>query len=99
MNCVEKIVRADNLLQFIRKVTFMEFKFWKSLTQERFKSNFEFRYQIILSSIKFTIYTVQAPLCLHSSNYHIVGNQMPWLNNVNNEARKSSELCINKFIT
>ena len=31
----------------------MEFRFQKSLTQERFKSNLEFRYQIIVSSIKF----------------------------------------------
>ena len=27
--------------------------FWKSLVQELFKSNLEFRYQIIVSSIKF----------------------------------------------
>ena len=31
----------------------IEFRFRKSLTQERFKSNLEFRYQIIVSSIKF----------------------------------------------
>ena len=31
----------------------IEFRFRKSLAQERFKSNLEFRYQIIVSSIKF----------------------------------------------
>ena len=52
MNCAEKIIRANNLLQFIHQVT-IEFRFRKSLTQERFKSNLEFRYQIIVWSIKF----------------------------------------------
>ena len=52
MNCAEKIIRANNLLQFIHQVT-IEFRFQKSLPQKRFKSNLEFRYQIILSSIKF----------------------------------------------
>ena len=53
MNCAEKLFfRANNLLQFIHQVT-IEFRFRKSLVQERFKSNFEFRYQIIVSSIKF----------------------------------------------
>ena len=47
-----KIIKANNLLQFIHKVT-LEFWFRKSLAQERFKSNLEFRYQIIVSSIKF----------------------------------------------
>ena len=51
MNCAE-IIRANNLLQFIHQVT-IEFRFLKSLAQERFKSNLEFRYQIIVSSIKF----------------------------------------------
>ena len=46
-----KIIRANNL-QFIHQVT-IEFRFRKSLAQERFKSNLEFRYQIIVSSIKF----------------------------------------------
>ena len=50
MNCAKKILRANNLLQFIHQVT-IEFRFRKSLTQERFKSNLEFRYQIV-SSIK-----------------------------------------------
>ena len=53
MNCAEKIIRANNLLQFIHQVT-IEFRFQKSLAQERFESNMEFRYQIIASSIKFT---------------------------------------------
>ena len=52
MNCAEKINRTNNLLQFIHQVT-IEIRFWKSLVQERFKSNLEFRYQIIVSSIKF----------------------------------------------
>ena len=47
-----KIIIANNLLQFIYHVT-IEFMFPKSLTQERFKSNLEFRYQIIVSSIQF----------------------------------------------
>ena len=47
-----KIIRAKNLLQFIHQVT-IEFRFRKSLVQERFKTNLELRYQIIVSSIKF----------------------------------------------
>ena len=47
-----KIVRANNFLQFIHQVT-IEFRFRKSLGQERFKSNLEFIYKIIVSSIKF----------------------------------------------
>ena len=47
-----KIIRANNLLQFIHQVT-IEFKFRKSLAQEKFKSNLEFRYQIKVLSIKF----------------------------------------------
>ena len=39
-----KIIRANNLLQFIHQIT-IEFRFRKSLAQERFKSNLEFRYQ------------------------------------------------------
>ena len=46
-----KFIRA-NLLQFIHQVD-IEFRFQKSLAQERFKSILEFRYQIIVSSIKF----------------------------------------------
>ena len=42
-----KIIGANNLLQFMHQVT-IEFKFWKSLAQERFKSNLEFRYKIII---------------------------------------------------
>ena len=51
MNCAEKN-RANNLLQFIHQVT-IEIRFQKTLAQERFKSNLEFRNQIIVSSIKF----------------------------------------------
>ena len=47
-----KIIRANNLLQFIHQVT-IEFTFWKSFAQERLKSNLEFRYQIIVSSINY----------------------------------------------
>ena len=47
-----KIIRGNNLIQRIHKVT-IEFRFRKSLAQERFKSNFEFRYQIKVASIKF----------------------------------------------
>ena len=39
-----KIIRANNLLQIIHQVT-IEIRFRKSLAQERFKSNLEFRYQ------------------------------------------------------
>ena len=46
-----KIMRANNFLQFIHKVT-IELSFRKSKAQERFKSNLQFRYQIIVSSIK-----------------------------------------------
>ena len=52
MNCNEKNIKANNLLQFIHQVT-IEIRFQKSLAQERSKSNLEFRNQIILSSIKF----------------------------------------------
>ena len=52
MNCAEKVIRANNFIQFIHQVT-IEFRLRKSLAQERFKSNLEFRYQIIVSSIKF----------------------------------------------
>ena len=47
-----KIIRPNNLLQFIHQVT-IEIRFQKFLAQERFKSNLEFRNQIIVSSIKF----------------------------------------------
>ena len=46
-----KIIRANNLVPFIHQVT-IEIRFWKSLAQERFKSNLEFRNQIIVSSMK-----------------------------------------------
>ena len=54
MNC-SKNIRANDFLQFIHQVT-IEIRFQKSLEQERFKSNLEFRYQIIVSSIKFRKY-------------------------------------------
>ena len=47
-----KIIRSNNLLQFIHQVT-IEFRFQNFLAQERLKSNMEFRYQLIVSSIKF----------------------------------------------
>ena len=46
------MIRAYNLLQFIHQVT-IEIRFQKSLAQERFKSNLEFRNQIIVASITF----------------------------------------------
>ena len=51
MKCAD-IIGANNLLQFIHQVT-IETRFRKSLAQERFKSNLDFRNQIIISSIKF----------------------------------------------
>ena len=47
-----KIIRANNLFQFIHEVT-IEIRFRKSMAQERFKTNLEFRNQTIVSSIKF----------------------------------------------
>ena len=47
-----KIIRANNLLKFIHQVT-IEIRFRKSLAQKKFKSNLEFEYQIIVTSIKF----------------------------------------------
>ena len=52
MNCAEKIIRANNLLHLIHQVT-IEFRFRKTLALDRFKSSWEFRDQIIVSSIKF----------------------------------------------
>ena len=52
-----KNIRANNLL-FLHQVT-IDIRFRKSLTQERFKSNLEFKYQIIVSSIKFIINLVE----------------------------------------
>ena len=42
-----KEIRANNLLQFIHQVTI---ELQKSLRKERFESNLEFRYQIIVPS-------------------------------------------------
>ena len=46
------MIRANTHSQVIHKVT-IEFRFRKSLAQERFKSNLEFRYQITVSPLKF----------------------------------------------
>ena len=51
MNCAEKLLEPT-IFQFLHQVT-IEIRFRKSLAQERFKSNMEFRNQIIVSSIKF----------------------------------------------
>ena len=51
MNCAEKLFEPTIFFNFIHEVT-IELRFRKSLAQERFMSNLEFRYQIILSSIK-----------------------------------------------
>ena len=45
------MITAKNLLQLIDQVT-IEFRFQKSLAQEIFKSNLEFNYLIIVSSMK-----------------------------------------------
>ena len=47
-----KLIRSNNLLQSIHQVT-IEFRFRKSLAQDRFKSNLEPRHQTTASSIKF----------------------------------------------
>ena len=47
MNCAEKLSEPTIFFNTT------EFRFRESLAQERFKSNLEFRYQIIVSSIKF----------------------------------------------
>ena len=52
MNCAEKSLEPTIFFNLYTK-TPLEFRFPKSLTQERFKSNLEFRYQTIVSSIKF----------------------------------------------
>ena len=52
MNCAEKILEPTLIFHFVSQVT-IYFRFQKSLTQERFMSNLEFRYQIIVSYIKF----------------------------------------------
>ena len=52
MNCSEKLLEPTIFFKFIHQVT-IEFRFQKSLAQERFKSNLEFRFQIIVSSLKF----------------------------------------------
>ena len=51
MNCAEKLLEPTIFFNLYTKSP--EFRFRKSLAQERFKSNLEFRYQIIESSIKF----------------------------------------------
>ena len=57
MNCAEKLLEPTiffNLYIYIHtyQVT-IEFRFRESLAQERFKSILEFKYLIIVSSIKF----------------------------------------------
>ena len=52
MNCAEKLLEPTIFFNFINQGT-IEIRFRKSLAQEIFKSNLEFRYQIIVSSIKF----------------------------------------------
>ena len=47
MNCAEKL-----LVPTVFNLYTIEFSFRKSLAQKRFKSNLEFRYQIIVSYIK-----------------------------------------------
>ena len=53
MFCAEKVLEPTTFFNLcIHQVT-IEFRLPKSLAQERFKSNLEFRYQITLSSLKF----------------------------------------------
>ena len=49
MNCAEKLSEPTILFNLYTK----SFRFRKSTAQKRFKSILEFRYQIIVSSIKF----------------------------------------------
>ena len=51
MNCAEKLLEPTIFFNLYTKNS--EFRFQKSMTQERFKSNLEFRYQIIVLCIKF----------------------------------------------
>ena len=51
MNSAEKLLEPTIFFKNIHQVT-IEIGFRKSLAQERFKSNLEFRNQIIVSSIK-----------------------------------------------
>ena len=67
-----KIIRANNLLQLIHQVT-IEIRFRKSLAQERFKSNLEFRNQIKVSSIKF--WKCFAKFIKADSEYLLRGNK------------------------
>ena len=59
MNCAEKLIRANNLLQSIHQVT-IEFRLCNSLAQEKFKSNLEFRYQIIVSSMFLVLHPMES---------------------------------------
>ena len=52
MNCAEKLLEQTIFFNLYTKSP-VEFRFRKSLAQERFKPNFEFRNQIIVSSYKF----------------------------------------------
>ena len=49
MNCAEKLLEPTIFFNLYT----IEFRFRKSLARERLKSNLKFRYQIIVSSIKF----------------------------------------------
>ena len=46
MNCAEKLLEPTIFFNLYTKSP-IEFRFRKSLAQERFKSNLEFRYQIL----------------------------------------------------
>ena len=53
MNCAEKLLEPTIFFNLFTKSPYnSEFRFPKPLAQERFKSSLEFRYQIIVSSIK-----------------------------------------------
>ena len=62
MNCPEKLLEPTIFFNLYTKS--QEFRFRKSLVQERFKSNLEFRYQIIVSSIRFRKVFAKLPIAL-----------------------------------
>ena len=54
MNCAEKILEPRIFFNMYTP-SHHRIRFQKSLAQETFRSNLEYRYQIIVSSIKFRI--------------------------------------------
>ena len=52
MNCAEKLLEPTISFNLYTKSP-LKFRFQKTLVQETFKSNLEFRYQIIVLSLKY----------------------------------------------